>query len=306
LSSLFGMTAGVCDIIITIELQQDKNPEKKAKKMVHKASLIVSPSKAELPARLNPEVISASVKAIAARGAFTIALSGGSLPSFLSHLSSSSGDEDLQFDKWHVLLADERCVPSTDADSNLGSLRKELLSKVKIPESQVYGINEEKLSSESDCAAMMIAIEYEEVVREVVDENSGGKLDLAVLGFGPDGHTCSLFPGHDLLKESERWVSSIIDSPKPPSQRITLTFPFLNQYTRTVLFCGAGSSKAPILRAIFSTVTKTSDEERYQVVMTDPPPYPCGSVFPEKEKDDDEDATTLVYIVDKDAMQKLE
>eukprot|EP00548_Thalassiothrix_antarctica_P014979 CAMPEP_0194174070 /NCGR_PEP_ID=MMETSP0154-20130528/8334_1 /TAXON_ID=1049557 /ORGANISM="Thalassiothrix antarctica, Strain L6-D1" /LENGTH=269 /DNA_ID=CAMNT_0038887387 /DNA_START=41 /DNA_END=850 /DNA_ORIENTATION=- len=251
------------------------------------ASLIVSPSKEELPSFLNAEVIKASKKAIAARNAFTIALSGGSLPSFLSSLPSMS-ENPIMFDKWHVLLADERCVPSTDDDSNLGSLREKLLSKVSIPESQVYGINESKLKEEN--GPSMIADEYEDVVKKVINEYSDGKLDLAVLGIGPDGHTCSLFPGHSLLDESERWVTYIMDSPKPPPERITLTFPFLNDYTRKVLFCGAGSSKAPILREIFSKVTKNGDSN-YEVVMKDPPPYPCASI---KNKN-------LLYIVDKDA-----
>ena len=296
------------------------------------------------------------MEAIEARGVFTVALSGGSLPGFLAQMKESFGSEspastsasdvnnetileiaqgqgqgleheqDLTlsqfFDKWHVILADERCVPSNDPDSNMGELKRVLFSHLPIPESQIHGINETLLEDDPTTAASAItsiAIEYERIVRQVIAK-SDGQLDLAVLGFGPDGHTCSLFPNHalslSLLQDDAKWVASLDDSPKPPPRRITITFPVWNRHTRHVIFCGAGDSKAPILQKMFQTVVPTQQQHQqqqpcsflraaatalvgsYTVTMTEPAPFPCAAVRPNSQGVQN----TLTYIVDQKAM----
>ena len=67
-------------------------------------------------------------------------------------------------------------------------------------------------------------------------------LDAVIVGVGPDGHVCSLFPGHPAL-HSDRWVEAISDSPKPPPERLTLTMKTL-QHARLLLFAVAGEAKA--------------------------------------------------------------
>lgn len=76
--------------------------------------------------------------------------------------------------------------------------------------------------------------------------------DLLLLGCGPDGHTCSLFPGHELLNETDAWVAPIEDSPKPPPKRITLTLPVVTHGLR-IAFVATGEGKKDMLREIFDT-----------------------------------------------------
>ena len=283
---------------------------------------------------------------IAERGAFSIALSGGSLPSMLATLpetfanvivdnnDNDDNDHAQFFSKWHVLLADERCVPETHNDSNLQSLRTQLFSKLgsAIPSSQIYGINQELLlssslsSSTTTSTTDAVAEDYHHTVQSVVTTYTGGQLDLAVLGFGPDGHTCSLFPNHVLLQEENDdddtttiWVAGLDDSPKPPPSRVTLTLPVLNRRTRHVLFCGTGSSKCSILQASFAKVIKqqaakqaddddSNNTKHYLVEMQKPPPFPCAMVQPNKvlSSSSSSSATStpaLQWFVDQEAMQ---
>lgn len=260
--------------------------------MTYEATLFVAPSKTTVPEALNSVIVDCSKAAIDERGVFTVALSGGSNVAFMASLNDAFDAKcvDPKFEAWHVILADERCVPSTDKDSNMGALQAQVFSKLSIPPSQIHGINEELLAVSSEA----IASDYEPIVRQVLAK-SGGKLDLAVLGFGPDGHTCSLFPSHVLLDEQTKWVASLDDSPKPPPSRITLTFPVLNTMTRQVVFCGAGSSKTPILQPAFESVIKNGCD--FKVTMKDPPPYPCTAVRPQ--------GGTVTWVVDTDAMNGI-
>jgi 6-phosphogluconolactonase len=285
----------------------------------HQAKLFIAPTKAAIGTTLSNLIIQSCHKALQHSNIFTIALSGGSLPTFLQGLPAAftAANIDPQWTKWHVLLADERCVLSSHTDSNLGSIRTYFTNSVGIPSSQIYGIDETLLlgSSSED-----VASSYEENVvkyllnksnKSTDDNDDNGKIDCVLLGFGPDGHTCSLFPNHKLLNEQTRLVASIDDSPKPPSSRITLTLPFLNQYCRQIIFCGAGESKRPILQAVFRNVEEASknavkyDDDDDSVVngvkvasvqLTNPAPYPCGMVRPQQVNDD-----SLFWLVDQDA-----
>jgi 6-phosphogluconolactonase len=298
------------------------------------ASLVVASSKSTLPTHLNAAIVQACKDSIALYGSFIIALSGGSLAELMVTLPESfvAANVDPRFDRWHVFLADERCVPTDHADSNMASLRKNsFLSKVSIPPKQIYEINTELISEEEPYdSTNAIAVDYESRLRNLLtaepfSATSPRLLDLAVLGFGPDGHTCSLFPNHPLLVVNNlptttcRSVAPVVDSPKPPPCRITLTLQFLNECTRHVIFCGAGSSKGEVLKHVFAANLIESDSKKqaltetdshgvrlYQATLVDPPPFPCGMVRPNGNARDAEDETALSrlsWFVDADAME---
>jgi 6-phosphogluconolactonase len=170
-----------------------------------------------------------------------------SLPRILA--SELVKKKNLQFDKWYVFYADERCVPLSHEDSNHRSVFENFLSKVS-PQPKVFPIDE-KLAGDPDACAreysktllQQLPISFKEGNGHQFDMSGVPVFDMVLLGMGPDAHTCSLFPNHTLLNESVKFVASIKNSPKPPPNRITLTFPMLYQSNKVVFVATGGSKK---------------------------------------------------------------
>lgn len=102
----------------------------------------------------------------------------------------------------------------------------------------------------------MVFFTAEEAAKDYTDKLKAAfngddfKFDLLLLGMGPDGHTCSLFPGHPLLTETTLKVAPITDSPKPPPSRVTLTYPVVNN-ARNCIFACSGAGKAEMVKVKF-------------------------------------------------------
>lgn len=160
---------------------------------------------AALSRALGDHVHEQAGRAIGERGQFCLLVAGGSVPDLLA--GPSFFRPEGQFERWHVYLADERCVPYESSDSN-GRLVRETLARGPASKLCLHLIGD--TSSPTNAAR-----DYANVISSV-------SLDLAVLGMGPDGHVGSLFPGksypEDLL------VLPILDSPKSPPTRITLSY----------------------------------------------------------------------------------
>lgn len=189
-------------------------------------------------------ILKAQREAIEKKGRFSIALSGGSLPKKLSKLINNPR---VKWDKWQVFYADERVVDLQHKDSNHKLCHDVLFSKVDIPKSNIHTINESLLDDLEE-----LSEDYEKkLIREFASKDSARfpVFDLILLGIGPDGHTASLFPDHELLTEEDRWVAYLEDSPKPPPKRITLTYPVINHASR-VAFVATGEEKKDVLKII--------------------------------------------------------
>ncbi|KAH7883917.1 hypothetical protein F5I97DRAFT_1969191 [Phlebopus sp. FC_14] len=207
-------------------------------------SLFSFSSSAELTESLASFIVKAQKESIDKKGRFSVALSGGSLPKQLNGLINNPA---VKWDKWQVFYADERVVPLDHPDSNHNLCASELFQHVPIPPSNIHTLDPTFLDDLEE-----LADAYEkELIREFAQKDSARfpVFDLILLGIGPDGHTCSLFPGHELLSEEDRWVAYLEDSPKPPPKRITLTFPVLNHAAR-VAFVATGEGKVDMLPII--------------------------------------------------------
>ncbi|KZV46876.1 putative 6-phosphogluconolactonase 4, chloroplastic-like [Dorcoceras hygrometricum] len=201
------------------------------------------------------------------RDSFTVVLSGGSLVKSLRKLLEPPYIDSVDWLKWRVFWVDERVVPKDHPDSNYLLAYNDFLSKIPIPIGNVYAIND-ALSAEG------AADDYETCLRHLVktkiiessEDNTFPKFDLMLLGMGPDGHIASLFPGHPLVQEKEKWVTSIKDSPKPPPERISFTLPVINSSAHVALVV-AGAGKAS---AVYSALGDVSNSEVLPVQLVAP------------------------------------
>ncbi|NWH05192.1 6-phosphogluconolactonase [Desulfobacter latus] len=200
----------------------------------------------KLSSALAAYVARRAANAAARRGRFCVALSGGSLMDIIGPpLATMPLSAAIDWAAWHIFWADERWVPKDSPDSNYHHADRQLLTHVGIPVEQIHAVDDSFDPAQT-------AGRYEDVMRHVLEPEPGQwpRLDLILLGIGTDGHTASLFPDHPALRETQRWVVAVMDAPKPPPIRITMTLPVINN-AHSVLFVAAGDQKAQILSRVF-------------------------------------------------------
>lgn len=148
----------------------------------------------------------------------------------------------------HFYFGDERCVPPDHSDSNFLSAQNTLFSQVPIPETNIFRMTAEDTDRNAAARA------YEKILPE--------RFDLLLLGIGEDGHTASLFPGQDSLREATRRVIPVRGS-KPPPERLSITPPVITDARETLVLI-SGTGKCEIVKKIFATPYAP---ERYPVQL---------------------------------------
>lgn len=190
----------------------------------------LQPDQATLCRAVADVIVAAANQCIEARGGFSIVLAGGTTPVAVYRLLV---DAQTDWRRWHVYFGDERCVPVADSGRNDGMAHRAWLDKVAIPAGQIHPIP-------AQLGAEAAAESYRGLLAEV------GLFDVVLLGLGEDGHTASLFPGHDVGQAPETTVLPVHDAPKPPPDRVSLGAIRLGR-SREVLFLVSGEGKREAL-----------------------------------------------------------
>jgi len=178
-------------------------------------------------------IAAAARTAVAARGRFIMAVSGGKTP---WQMLRALANEDVPWQGIHVAQVDERIAPAGDPDRNLTHLRESLLSHAPLPPEQIHAMPVE--ADDLEAAAK----DYVGVLQQIA--GTPPVLDLAHLGLGPDGHTASLVPGDPVLQVADRDVA--LTGVYQNRRRMTLTYPLLNR-SRRILWLATGTEKTAML-----------------------------------------------------------
>lgn len=181
-------------------------------------------------------IASAIDNAIRAAETADVVLAGGLTPQ-ACYLTLA--EQDLEWDRVTFWLGDERCVPAGDPDANETMIRETLIGPL-----EAKGTPARLMSPDQTLDPAAMAYEYAEAIADHIGCGPGDPpaFDFVLLGLGEDAHTASLFPGSKLLS-AEGPVVAVTDAPKPPPERITMTFPVF-ACAREVVVLAVGESKA--------------------------------------------------------------
>ena len=209
-----------------------------------KLKIVSVDSPASLAGKAVDIFVNQAKDAITSSGVFHVAIPGGSTPKAMFELIGQTEESKfLPWNKIQLFWVDERCVPVDDPASNYGAACKDFIDRVPIIKTNIHPMPVNMASHQS-------AMHYQKEITDFFETDSNGipAFDLILLGIGTDGHTASLFPGTSALKEQKQLIS-VVKGGMPNVNRLTMTYPILNQ-AREVVFLASGKGKAGIIQAI--------------------------------------------------------
>ncbi len=170
------------------------------------------------------QILIAAEHAIADHGNFKLVLAGGSTPEKVYRLLAQA---DADWAKWFIYYGDERCLPANHADRNSLMATQAFLEKVAIHTEQIFTIP-------AELGPEQAAKKYQQIVANALP------FDMVLLGMGEDGHTASLFPGHN--NQEDELAHAVYNSPKPPPERVSISAKALSD-TQQLIFLITGANK---------------------------------------------------------------
>lgn len=201
----------------------------------------VAPDVHQLFDDLGSALIGAAEKAIEQRGVFHLALSGGGTPEpFYMQLVVDPRYRQFPWEKTHLWIVDERCVPEDDEKSNIKMIRESLVCQVPIPEGFVHPM---PVLADDPAGAYEAALSkaFGDIDLPGVPGARVPRIDFILLGMGGDAHTASLFPQSPALGITDRWIACNDGERVVPPPRVTMTYPLINAGREVaVLLVGAG------------------------------------------------------------------
>jgi 6-phosphogluconolactonase len=218
------------------------------------------------------------LQSVKERGAFRVLLSGGKTPKAFFYLLAQPGFKDLPWSEASFFWGDERCVPHNHPESNYRSAREVLFSKVPVVGDRIYP------APVGGGDPIDEASKYENILRKAFESSKEEfpTFDYALMGLGPDGHTASIFPDGEAIKEGKKWVVPAYNENHAVRSRLTMTLPVFNN-VRHAVFLICGSEK------------KQKASEMLDAINKEKPPvnFPAALIRPKNGR--------LVYFLDRAA-----
>jgi len=207
---------------------------------------------------------------------FNIALSGGSTPKNIFEYLAAHHQNTIGWHRVKFYWGDERCVPATDFESNYKMAYEALLSRLQIPDSNIFRIRGENDPQNE-------VKEYSEIVKKQLTKiNSIPKFDLIMLGLGEDGHTASIFPNQKSFLDSDKIYTTAVH-PITGQTRITITGRVINNAS-TIVFIVIGNNKSKVVDEIINQKDNYKD-------------YPASFILPHNGE--------LYWLLDKSAASQI-